>query len=51
MHIPEQSDQRLSNKNDSRDAGATCEVVSRPGMRFVTVKSGEQQDVRHVHRV
>ena len=40
-----------SNKNDFRDAGAICEAVSRPSMRFVPVKSVEQQDVQHVHRV
>lgn len=40
-----------SNKNDFSDAGAICEAVSRPSMRFVPVKSVEQQDVQHVHRV
>ena len=40
-----------SNKNDFRDAGAICEAVSRPSMRFVPVKSVEQQDGQHVHRV
>ena len=32
-----------SNKNDFRDAEAICEAVSRPTMRFVPVKSVEQQ--------
>jgi transposase len=31
------------NKNDSRDAEAGCEAMSRPRMRFVPVKSAEQQ--------
>ena len=31
------------NKNDSRDAEAICEAMSRPRMRFVPVKSAEQQ--------
>ncbi|MBV8657667.1 MAG: IS110 family transposase [Burkholderiales bacterium] len=40
-----------SNKNDARDAEAICEAMSRPGMRFVRVKSLEQQDIQSVHRV
>jgi transposase len=31
------------NKNDSRDAEGLCEAMSRPTMRFVPVKSPEQQ--------
>lgn len=31
------------NKNDGRDAEALCEAMSRPRMRFVPVKSAEQQ--------
>src|SRR5262245_35871864 len=31
------------NKNDGRDAEAICEAVTRPSMRFVAVKSVEQQ--------
>jgi transposase len=31
------------NKNDGRDAEAICEAMSRPRMRFVPVKSAEQQ--------
>ena len=31
------------NKNDVADAEAICEAVSRPTMRFVRVKSAEQQ--------
>jgi transposase len=37
------------NKNDGRDAEAICEALSRPSMRFVPVKSVEQQAVLIVH--
>ena len=37
------------NKNDGRDAEAICEAVSRPTMRFVPVKSVEQQATLAVH--
>lgn len=40
-----------SNKNDVADAQAICEAVSRPTMRFVPVKSIEQQSVLALHRV
>lgn len=40
-----------SNKNDANDAEAICEAMSRPNMRFVTVKSIEQQDLQALHRV
>ncbi|MGA8863529.1 MAG: IS110 family transposase [Gallionella sp.] len=40
-----------SNKNDARDAEAICEAMSRPNMRFVSVKTVQQQDVQAVHRV
>ena len=40
-----------SNKNDANDAEAICEAMSRPGMRFVTVKTAEQQDIQAIHRV
>ena len=33
------------NKNDSNDAEAICEAVSRPNMRFVTIKTVAQQGV------
>ena len=39
------------NKNDARDAEAICEAVSRPTMRYVPVKSKEQQAALAVHRV
>jgi transposase len=38
------------NKNDAADAGATCEAVRRPTMRFVGVKSAEQQGQLMQHR-
>ena len=40
-----------SNKNDMNDAEAICEAMSRPSMRFVSVKSVEQQDIQAVHRI
>lgn len=40
-----------SNKNDANDAEAICEAMSRPHMRFVTVKSIEQQDIQAIHRI
>ena len=40
-----------SNKNDAHDAEAICEAMSRPNMRFVKVKSIEQQDIQAIHRV
>ena len=39
-----------SNKNDAADAEAICEAVSRPSMRFVAVKTVEQQSVLALHR-
>ena len=42
---------RRSGKNDRNDAEAICEAVSRPSMRFVPVKSVEQQAVLTLHRV
>ena len=38
------------NKNDAADAEAICEAVSRPSMRYVAIKSVEQQSVLVVHR-
>lgn len=40
-----------SNKNDANDAEAICEAMSRPHMRFVSVKTVEQQDIQAVHRI
>lgn len=42
---------RKSGKNDGNDAEAICEAVGRPSMRFVAVKSTEQQALLVVHRV
>jgi transposase len=38
------------NKNDAADAEAICEAVTRPSMRFVPVKTAEQQAVLMLHR-
>src|SRR5437667_9797436 len=38
------------NKNDAADAEAICEAVRRPTMRFVPVKTAEQQAALLVHR-
>jgi transposase len=38
-------------KNDAVDAEAICEAVSRPTMRFVTIKSVDQQVMQSIHRV
>ena len=42
---------RLGSKNDGNDAAAICEAVQRPRMRFVPVKSLEQQSWLSLHRV
>jgi transposase len=41
---------RKSGKNDGNDAEAICEAVARPNMRFVPVKSLEQQALLAIHR-
>ena len=38
------------NKNDAADAQAICEAVVRPTMRFVPVKTAEQQSALLLHR-
>ena len=40
-----------SNKNDSVDAEAISEAMSRPSMRFVTPKTIGQQDLQAMHRI
>lgn len=40
-----------TNKNDRNDAEAIAEAASRPSMRFVSVKSVEQEDIQAVHRM
>jgi transposase len=37
-------------KNDANDAAAICEAVTRPSMRFVAVKTKEQQAALMLHR-
>lgn len=39
------------NKTDYHDARAIAEAVQRPGMRWVAVKTPEQQDVQALHRL
>ncbi|MBC6445555.1 MAG: IS110 family transposase [Alphaproteobacteria bacterium GM202ARS2] len=38
------------NKNDAADAEAICEAVTRPTMRFVPIKTIDQQSVLMLHR-
>jgi transposase len=40
-----------SNKNDTLDAEAIAEAVTRPTMRFVPIKQTEQFDIQAIHRV
>ena len=42
---------RKTNKNDYNDAEAVCEAVGRGNMRFVPVKTVEQQDIQATHRI
>jgi transposase len=42
---------RKGGKNDANDAEAICEALGRPNMRFVAVKSEEQQSVLTNHRI
>ena len=37
-------------KNDAADAAAICEAVTRPSMRFVPIKTQEQQAALTIHR-
>lgn len=39
-----------ANKTDAADAEAICEAVTRPNMRFVQIKNGDQQAVLSLHR-
>src|SRR6266496_6154935 len=41
----------LATKNDANDAEAVCTAVLQPNMRFVTVKSVEQQALLSLHRI
>ena len=38
------------NKNDAADAEAICEAVMRPNMRFVPIKTVDQQSILMLHR-
>ena len=40
-----------TNKHDAADAEAICEAVTRPSMRFVPVKTVEQQTLAQLHRI
>jgi len=40
-----------SNKNDRNDARAIAEAVTRPDMKYVSIKTIDQQDVLLLHRV
>jgi transposase len=42
---------RKGGKNDGNDAEAICEAVARPNMRFVPIKSIEEQADLTLHRV
>ena len=42
---------RKGGKNDANDAEAICEAVTRPNMRFVPIKTLEQQAALTLHRV
>jgi transposase len=39
------------NKHDAADAEACCEAVQRPSMRFIPIKSQEQQSLLMLHRI
>jgi transposase len=40
-----------TNKTDAADAEAICEAAQRPGMRYVAIKSEEQQAILGLHRL
>ncbi len=42
---------RRKGKNDANDAEAICEAISRPGMKFVAMKSEDQQAILMAHRI
>ena len=37
-------------KNDTADAEAICEAITRPNMRFVPTRTGKQQSCLFLHR-
>src|SRR5262249_7829800 len=48
--MPAKDVKAYENKNDAADAEAICEAVRRPTMRFVRIKSAEQQGQLMQHR-
>ena len=40
-----------TNKNDDVDAEGCCEAVGRPNMRYVSIKTTQQQDMQSLHRM
>lgn len=40
-----------NNKNDANDAEGICEAATRPTMRFVPIKTVQQQDMLSIHRI
>lgn len=40
-----------TNKNDANDAEGCCEAVSRPSMRFVSIKTVRQQEILFLHKI
>jgi transposase len=43
--------QGVKGKNDTNDAEAVCEAMSRPNMRFIPIKDEHQQAILVVHRI
>lgn len=41
----------MGNKNDANDAAGICAALLREGMRFVPVKTVQQQDIQAIHRI
>lgn len=39
------------NRNDATDAEVICQMLSRPGMRFVAIRTVSQQDIQVTHRI
>ena len=39
------------NKNDANDALAIAEASQRPNLRYVKIKTIEQQDIQSIHRI
>ena len=41
----------MANKNDANDAAAIAEAVTRPNMRFVAIKTVNQQEILALHKI